>query len=358
MLSSIKESIPRSMRKRLRSYLAFPGYLYRLTACYIYDLRRYYCAASKGSDSINIGRDQYIELRSWIAADTHKLEKGLSLKKPRPGFGRPVARRLFENMQDYVNAFGVDCTIQIAVTVLLAYCRFNEEQGDDNHEFYTDVRSVVAGYGENCEQSQLGGIMKVRRDIIWEQGRIPGIEQFFLSRYSIRNFSQEPVSLDTVKRAIQIAQKTPSVCNRQSWKAYVFLDETSRKRILGCQHGNRGFGDLAGGVLVCTSDLSTFFGYGERNQAWIDGGMFAMSLVYGLHAVGLGSCCLNWSEEPKQDRYMREIAGIPDNEAVTMLIAIGNLPEEFNVAQSVRKPLEEVLVVGHCEGTTEPERVS
>ena len=78
---------------------------------------------------------------------------------------------------------------------------------------------------------------------------------------------------------------------------------------------------------------------GERNQCWIDGGMFAMSLVLGLHAQGLGTCFLNWSKSAPEDKAMRALLQLPPQEAIITLIAVGNLPRSLSVAKSVRPPL-------------------
>jgi nitroreductase len=142
-----------------------------------------------------------------------------------------------------------------------------------------------------------------------------------------------------------MAQKTPSVCNRQSSKVYVFSKAEDKQKVLSYQNGNRGFGDQASKVLIVTSNLEHFVSAGERNQCWVDGGMFSMSLVYALHSLGLGTCCLNWSVERQADQELRQVAGISDAEAVMMMIAVGHLPETLKVAQSPRKPLRDVLVL-------------
>src|SRR3546814_4434684 len=36
-------------------------------------------------------------------------------------------------------------------------------------------------------------------------------------------------------------------------------------------------------------------------------GMFSMSLVWALHALGYSSCCLNWSKTPSDDRKIRKM---------------------------------------------------
>ncbi|MEM7316122.1 MAG: nitroreductase family protein, partial [Planctomycetota bacterium] len=155
----------------------------------------------------------------------------------------------------------------------------------------------------------------------------------------------EPVDISVIKTAVRIAQKTPSVCNRQSGRVHIYGSEADKTRVLSHQAGNRGFGNQAAYVLIVTADLRCFASPGERFQSWIDGGMFAMSLIYALHAQGLGSCALNWSATSDRDIRMRKDAGIPDNEVVMMMISVGRLPESFPVARSPRKPLEEVATI-------------
>jgi hypothetical protein len=54
--------------------------------------------------------------------------------------------------------------------------------------------------------------------------------------------------------------------------------------------------------------------------------------------------CLNWSVEKEVDMDLKQAVGISDDEAITMLVAVGHLPERLAVAQSVRAPVEDVLV--------------
>lgn len=335
----------RALKRRIRYTLALPPYFCTLCISYLCDFRRYYRAASKGYQAVNVGKARYTELKSWIAADTHKIEKALALKSPRPGFGIAVIRRLIENLEAFHATFEDERAIQIAVNTLGAYCAFNDTLEQENKDLYERINALAKQAGETASAVGQGGAIKVARDVILAQSSIPNLDRFFESRHSIRNFTEQPVPMSSVEAAVRMALRTPSVCNRQSWKVYAYLDEKERSNVLACQKGNQGFGDLAGGVLVVTTDLATFFSYAERHQAWVDGGMFAMSLVYGLHASGIGSCCLNWCVDQKTDKELRLLTQIPDNEVVIMMIAIGHLPEELKVAESARKPLDEVLIV-------------
>ena len=342
----------RVIKRRLMAIVGYLQFLRGLVSSYSYDIRRYHRAASKGNEAVRAGKPRYVELRSWIAADAHKIEKGLALRSPRPGFGKAVVRRLLEQVEWFHRDFGPEYITEVAINTLVSYCDFAEAHDAGSERIRARVDALI-GDLDTARDCDLGGTIALAHAEVLRQAKVPGLAEFFQSRYSIRNFSDAPVSADAVDAAIVMAQKTPSVCNRQSWKAYVFLEHDAAQQVLACQQGNRGFGDTAAGVVVITSDLRTFFSYGERNQGFIDGGMFAMSVVYGLHAQGLGSCCLNWCAELSAERKLRAVAEIPHHEAVIMMIAIGHLPESLDVAQSVRKPLDDVRIHGRLRSQSE-----
>ncbi|MNP41368.1 malonic semialdehyde reductase [compost metagenome] len=164
------------------------------------------------------------------------------------------------------------------------------------------------------------------------------------NRFSIRVFNETPVSEELIKEAANIARKSPSVCNRQTTRIYSFSTPEQKKSLLALQNGNRGFGHLASHVIAITSDLQCFTGTGERHQAYVDGGLMAMSFVYALQSLGIGSCFLNWSVTADIDERFRRISGIPKSHVIVTLIAIGNIPEKLNIAESPRLPVNEILI--------------
>ena len=62
-----------------------------------------------------------------------------------------------------------------------------------------------------------------------------------------------------------------------------------------------------------------------------------------MHAGGLGTCMLNWSEDCEQDKRLRAAFDIPDHEVVITFIGVGQMPEEFEVAASPSPAVNEVL---------------
>ena len=159
----------------------------------------------------------------------------------------------------------------------------------------------------------------------------------------MRQFSDEAVTKDVLQNAIRIAQKTPSVCNRQSSKVWVVLNKETIRQVLDIGGGAAGFGEQIQAVLIVTSDLTSFISAGERYQCWIDGGMFAMSLIYALHSKGIVSCCMNWSKEYSVDTQLRKVLKIHQSGNIIMLIGVGYPRDSYSVSKSARKPIHEVV---------------
>lgn len=162
-------------------------------------------------------------------------------------------------------------------------------------------------------------------------------------RRSFRVFSEQAVSPDLIRHAVELAQLSPSACNRQPCKVYAIQDKALQKQLLEHQNGNAGFGHLAPLLLVLTADSTHFFGAIERNQPYVDGGLFAMSLQYALQVQGAVSCCLNWCVTPKTDQKVHQLLNIAESERIIMFMVVGFPAEETKVPKSHRKPIESVL---------------
>ncbi|MEH1965695.1 nitroreductase family protein [Nostoc sp.] len=325
----IMESLPTQLKNKLR-----------LASNYFYDYQKF----SKWSAASGNAQTQ-THLKALITMNYHCIEKGLALKEPRIGFGTAVIQSLLANLWKYHENYGLDETGQIALNNLFSYYNFNLQYGLKNEQLYQELLALKEVSSTPILGSKsLGGVIEVTEEQILKAAKID-FRAFAESRYSIRHFAPIDVDIHLIEQAIAMAQKTPSVCNRQASKVYVFTSDEDKKKVLACQTGNRGFGEQASKVLIVTSELQHFIHIGERNQGWIDGGMFAMSLVYALHSLGLGTCCLNWSVTYPEDQKLRQISGIKNSEVVIMMIAVGHLPEYLKVAQSPRKNLQEVMVL-------------
>ncbi|MBY8967719.1 nitroreductase family protein, partial [Algiphilus sp. NNCM1] len=148
--------------------------------------------------------------------------------------------------------------------------------------------------------------------------------------------SSEPVSQELLDKAYEVSMKTPSVCNRQATRVYQITDSEKIKAALSIQGGFHGYA-MPPVLLLVTSDIRAFMNNGERNEPFVDGGLFSMSLLYALEAYGLAACPLNAMFSLSQDRQTRALLNMPDYELPVMYIAVGNFPESVPVCRSTRR---------------------
>ncbi|WP_195741991.1 nitroreductase family protein [Methylobacillus flagellatus] len=324
--------LPLSIKWLLRFCLRGPS----LLRDFCYDAKRYI----KWSSVISFEKDRE-KILAVITATYHNIEKGMSLPNPRPLFGRVVIGQLVGSVDNFHLNFGPDPQLDVPINVLARYCQFNRSLGQPDSQLEVIVDRLKKNNQSTLLRINDGGvILRSKAEVL---DAISGVkEDFFLMRHSVRQFTKDPIEHSVIEKAVRIAQKSPAVCNRQSGKVRAILNPELIRSTLQIQGGARGFYEEVQALFCITVDLSNFNG-AERYQGWIDGGMFAMSFIYGLHLQGLGSCALNWSKTRKQDIEMRNHLRIPENELIIMFVAAGYLRESFVVPQSYRKPLGEVL---------------
>ena len=116
------------------------------------------------------------------------------------------------------------------------------------------------------------------------------------SRHSMRQFESKSINIEDVEKAIKIAQKAPTACNRQASKVYLYKDKATNDALGELIAGNTGFQQEVPNYLVVTADVSAFYDTFERNQVYVEAGLFSMALVEALHYYGIGSCILQNGE--------------------------------------------------------------
>lgn len=268
-----------------------------------------------------------------VTKDYHRIEKGLALEDPRRPFGSSVAARISLALQAPEQSLSVSGGLyEYASTALEALDLWNEQGSVD--DLVAPERSCHEVWGP-----------------LGSEPYSKAIEHMFLTRRSIRSFDPSiPIDIDVLRSAVSLGRNAPSVCNRQSSEIWICTDSDLNAKILAAQNGNSGFGGSVPAVGIVVTDSRLFSGAGERNQRWIDGGLFAMSVVYAMHSKGFATCMLNWSMTNRESDYLRKICGIPQNYDVVTLVAIGHAPQRFRVARSPRRALNSVLKIMHSRG--------
>lgn len=285
------------------------------------DAERYLEHSIPPATSGRLARLKGMQLDASATRLYHRVEKGFSLPAPRRPFGAkavPGLAKVFANKKHDPNAlYAVESKL-----VLDALEAWNER-------------------GERVDEVAPRGDSLPTNPLTPEQ-----LSQFMTSRHSIRDFEQRPMDDDLVREVVRIAMSAPSVCNRQGWRVHYYSDKADLNRILPLHGGSAGFADNIPGLFVVTYDIRSFEGPNERNQGWIDGGLFAMTLMLSLHGMNLGAVPLNWARSNNASDMLREVTGIPEHENIVMLMAAGHPAEGYRVARSARRPLDTILRFG------------
>ncbi|PKV50977.1 nitroreductase [Aquimarina sp. MAR_2010_214] len=278
--------------------------------------------------------------RAFLTKQYHIVEKGLALPNPRMGFGEKKIQLLLDKTSNYIKQYGEDELTSSIKNCLSEYIEFNKNNNVDlDNNFFNRVIEFIS----NSSSKNDGGTKMISKMELEESINID-FESFVKSRFSVRNFDNKDVDIQTIERAVDIAKHAPSVCNRQSWMAHIFTKKGQILELLKLQGGNNGFTDSVNRLVIITTDTKAFTTL-ESNQVYVDGGLFSMNLVLSFHNQGLGACCLNTCFPYTTEKKVKKVGDIPENEKLIMMIGIGNLKKEYKVAVSKKKNLSEVIKI-------------
>lgn len=278
----------------------------------------------------------YEQVVARIMYNVHAIEKGLARTADfRPGFGRKALSDLNDALVVYRTA-GHDpdgFAYAQGVSILQRYIELHAKHDHD----VTFIEEIVdSEFLDALADKGVAGTKIIKR-----ADKQCNDEKTFYElaqgRSSVRQFSGRPIDTSKVMAALGAAEKTPSVCNRQGWRVYWVEDKELAARVLEHQ---RGFGQrqMPEVLLTITVSNSTFLSPVERNEAFVDGGLFSMSVMYGLEHEGLAAVPLNAMMYYKDQLAVRELLAIDESEMITMFIAVGEFPDETVVPVSDRKP--------------------
>jgi len=303
---------------------------------YYYDFKRY------KQYSRSYGSNTSVKLAAEITALYHVIEKGLTMPEPRLGFGQEKIILLCESCFNFIEKYGIEeDQVHHAIQVILEYKNFHNNL---KYQLNSSIENAINQLGNKisgfspCAQKTM-----TKKEYF--QNKMLDFSNFANSRASVRNFSTEIIPINKVIQALDLARNTPSACNRQTWRTYLLSDKKLIDKILEIQGGNRGFGHLTDKLIIIAGELGVFGSIAERNQVFIDGGMYAMNLLYSLHYNEIAACILNCSHTPEKDLKQRTICGIKKSEVFIAMVACGIPPNNFMITASKRYDLDKTNTI-------------
>jgi len=334
----LKLVLPKRARNWLRSHpLRIHAWMepWRLLSAYLYDFRRYMRhSLTEFSERLPFKRLTNTQLKAFLVMHAHSIERGLSLQNVRPLFGEQKLKlldRLVAEASSTRRRLSLCDEVTIAREALLGYVVWHRVRGVNP----IDVYPFLLPYSENSGHLLASANILLTRDEVLRSAK-GTIAQAIASRYSVRQFLPTRIDEEAVHQAMAIASKSPSVCNRQGFRVHEIRDAQRIREALLIQGGSSGFLEAVPLLLVVSTKAPVFFGLYERNQPFVDGGLYAMSLMLAFHYLGWATCPLNWCASPGKDRHFRRAFSFPDDELIVMFLAVGQMPEQLLVPASRR----------------------
>jgi nitroreductase len=263
----------------------------------------------------------------------HPIEKGLSNNNFRLGFGRDTYTNLIHTMSEYKKReydLNID-SYQTGLSVLSEYISKHEGSGVDVSFIVKSLEKLQSKIAVNKH----GGTLRHKKVTLLQKSK----GDFFAmsqNRFSVRQFSKQKIDINQIKRALKLAEKTPSLCNRQPWKTYIVSNKSIISELAHVQGGLRGFGQNMDKLLVITANNHYLKNYTERNDGFIAGGLYSMTLLYSLQYYGIATCPLSAALTNENDLKVRSILNVPQNENMILFIGIGEYLDEFETPKSHR----------------------
>ncbi|HPW65518.1 MAG TPA: nitroreductase family protein [Salinivirgaceae bacterium] len=287
-------------------------------------------------------KNNFEKKESEVTLRYHALEKGFLHNSIRPRFAKKHVVDLLSMIRDseiLKNKNRVQ--IQSAIVSLLNYYELHKELSADISDYFnlTDYEFLKKHLIKQMSSVQLHTISDYF---------LKNYDDFLIfsnSRCSVRSFTGEKISADTIQKVINLANNAPSVCNRQSVSVILLENKTLIDKILEIQGGMTGYSEKVNQLMVVLSNRNYFYSIGERNQLYIDGGIYLMNLLYALHYYKIGACPAHWGMPTKADEKTRDLLNLSDAYQIISLVVIGIPTDNFKTTLSLRKTHEENLMI-------------
>lgn len=302
------------------------------------------------------GRKAYYDSLKNIGAtsallrrNTHRLEKGLIMRPRRDVFAEGFIQETVDCYRKAVEApripasekkwatdvldeyFRVVASTRVTEKAKAAYTEFRRNPTDD-----LDCVAVLPGpdlafkpYSyKHLPQAEIG----------FEE-----LKKLFIRRRSVRWYRDQPVPLELVQKAANVASLAPSACNRQPYRFAFCNNKAKAVAIAKCAGGTGGFADNLPAIIAIVGDLSAYPFERDRHLIYIDGSLASMQLMLALETLGLSSCSINWPEVDVSERKIRKIINLKDYERVVTLLAVGYADEDGGIPYSQKKMGNSIL---------------
>ena len=273
---------------------------------------------------------------------THTLEKGMEHFELRP-FAVEKTRYIMSlikresKYENYENKFA----FINGINSLREYKKIYEEHNWINKDEYKKVDEFLKNYSK-VENQKAGAYILTKKEL--QNDYQIDYLKFVKSRHSTRNYKNEPIKLDDVKAAVEMAKYSASACNRQYIKLHFYPSGKMRDNVIHYALGKGGLYLDGVNTFIVTFDVNGLSGVGERNQGYFNAGLYSTNLVNAFHSLGIGTCFIQFANSVKDEDDLKRKNEIPEYERIAVILFAGYYDEKSIFAVSPRKNVSELLI--------------
>ncbi len=288
----------------------------------------------------HIGSGATLEAQRFLLRrNTHRLEKGLIMRPPKPVFALDY---IGETVAAYERVATADACEAARVE---EFAWFTSVLG----RYFAVVGEApqVAGFRDRFKRAGANPVAGEGRSVPYAASTRPDnavaygdFLRLCQRRRSVRWFQDRPVPRDLIDRAVDAARLAPSACNRQPFQFVVETRPAEAAKIGAIPMGTQGFSDNFPAIAVVVGDLSAYFDERDRHLIYIDGALAAMQFMLACETLGLSTCPINWPDIEDREKRMDAALGLRAHERPVMLIAIGYADPDGGVPFSGKRSVE------------------
>jgi nitroreductase len=139
------------------------------------------------------------------------------------------------------------------------------------------------------------------------------------TRRSVRHFTDQPVSAETITELLQAAMFAPSAANRQPWHFIVLNERTLLDEVPNVHPYAQMLKQAQAAILVCGDAVLA-----KGADYWVqDCAAATQNILLAAHALGLGGVWLGVHPNPDRIAAIRSLFSLPPDVHPLSLVALG-----------------------------------
>ena len=158
-------------------------------------------------------------------------------------------------------------------------------------------------------------------------------------RHSCRDYSDRPVSRDTLRSVLDVARLAPSACNRQPW-VFLVADSAEQREAITGSYDRQWIRTAPEFIVACgIHDEAWHRGCDGKDHTDVDLSIAIEHLCLAATSLELGTCWVcNFDPAP-----IAEAFGLPAGVEPVAIIPIGYPADPQAVPEKKRKSLDEIV---------------